>query len=238
MTKSSMLDGGCAVAADDAGHVYVVWHAAFEKAPPGQGGEANRTVWVAASDDDGETFAPERDVLPSKLGACGCCGMAAGIFAGRVTILYRAATDGVERGMYLLTSTDNGNTFEARQVDQWNIQVCPASSAMMNTQASQSLLAWENNDQVFWAESRHPITAFAPPGADARRKHPSVADNGDCVLLAWDEGGGWGTESTLAWQAFMEDGSMMNGVRGRKHHMPPYSFPAIIPQSDGFTILY
>src|SRR5262249_44499167 len=50
------LDGGGSVAADDAGNVYVTWHAPV----PGAKGEDNRRVWVARSTDEGKTFADEK----------------------------------------------------------------------------------------------------------------------------------------------------------------------------------
>src|SRR5438128_1652108 len=71
------IDGGGAVAADQNGHVYVVWHANA----PGEREEGQRRVWVARSDDDGRTFEPERAVFDEPTGACGCCGL--GAFADR-----------------------------------------------------------------------------------------------------------------------------------------------------------
>ena len=51
------LDGGGAVAADGDGRVFVLWHGH----PVGtSGGETERGVFLAASEDDGESFAPER----------------------------------------------------------------------------------------------------------------------------------------------------------------------------------
>ncbi len=91
------LDGGASVAADNFGHVYVVWHA-----NPEHNGEAHRRVWMAHSSDDGKTFAREvaadRGIGQEPIGACGCCGMRA--FAddkGTLYILYRAATEQIHR---------------------------------------------------------------------------------------------------------------------------------------------
>jgi len=52
---TSHLDGGGSIAADRAGHVYVVWHA-----NAGGHGEENRRVYVARSRDGGKTFERER----------------------------------------------------------------------------------------------------------------------------------------------------------------------------------
>lgn len=235
MRRTEMLDGGCSVAADGAGNVHVIWHAS---AAGGDDGEADRSVWVATSRDDGATFAPERDVLPERLGACGCCGLAAGVDErGRLFVLYRAATEGVERGMYLLTSPD-GNAFHAKRVDEWSIQMCPASSTLVTRGGEWMILAWENRDQVYWAWADESIEPVAPPGDDARRKHPSVARAGGHVLLAWAEGGGWGKEATLAWQAFTRDGEPVRNTGGREPGLPAFSFPCVVPEGDGFIVLY
>jgi hypothetical protein len=52
------LDGGCSIAADTAGNVYVTWHGIGESEASGKGaeGEARRCVWLTKSTDDGESF--------------------------------------------------------------------------------------------------------------------------------------------------------------------------------------
>ena len=107
------LDGGGGIAADEAGRVFVFWHAPV----PGGDGEQSRRVWMARSRDDRETFEPERVAWPEPTGACGCCSLNA--FAdpsGRLFVLFRSAHEIVHRDMYLLRSDDNGNTFTG-----WNI---------------------------------------------------------------------------------------------------------------------
>jgi hypothetical protein len=119
MQGTSILDGGGTVAADDAGHVYVIWHALKTG---GERGEEHRQVWVARSTDEGRTFARETPAWVKPTGACGCCGMKA--FAdskGTVYILYRSATEGVNRDMYLLTSTDQGKSFQGTLIHKWKV---------------------------------------------------------------------------------------------------------------------
>ena len=53
MQRTSALDGGGSIAADQAGNVYVAWHGHSEDSPVGESG---RRVWVASSSDDGATF--------------------------------------------------------------------------------------------------------------------------------------------------------------------------------------
>ena len=106
MQQTFGLDGGGTVAADRSGNVFVAWHGKRKGAAHG---EAGRQVWVAASHDDGKTFATEAPAWKEPTGACGCCGMS--IFAandGTVFALYRSATDNVHRDIYLLASKDHG----------------------------------------------------------------------------------------------------------------------------------
>jgi len=102
------LDGGSDLAADREGRVFVVFHGQL----PGAKGEAERAVFVAASTDDGRTFAAEKNVLPEPTGVCACCALAARTAPdGALAILYRGATESVHRGMHLLVSRDHGASF-------------------------------------------------------------------------------------------------------------------------------
>jgi hypothetical protein len=97
------VDGG-AIAADRAGHVYVVWHGL---APNGPADEDHRRVWMARSADDGRTFARETSPYDAHLGTCGCCGTAAlADRSGGVYVLFRSAADLVHRDARLLVSRD------------------------------------------------------------------------------------------------------------------------------------
>jgi hypothetical protein len=119
MHDTLWLDGGGTVAADDAGNVYVSWHALKRDNRPG---EENRQVWVARSTDDGKTFAKEAPANPEPTGACSCCGMKG--FAdrkGTLYLLYRSAAESVNRHIYLLTSTDRGKSFQGALVHRWKV---------------------------------------------------------------------------------------------------------------------
>jgi hypothetical protein len=123
MQRTSALDGGGSIAADQAGNVYTAWHGHSEDSPIG---EAGRRVWVARSSDDGATFVPEEPASDDHTGACGCCGIRAlADSRGGLFILYRAATGGSDRDMHLLTSRDHGLHFEDRLIDRWRIDGCP-----------------------------------------------------------------------------------------------------------------
>jgi hypothetical protein len=119
MQGTSVLDGGGTVAADDAGNVYVAWHALKTG---GKRGEENRQVWVARSADEGKTFAKETPAWAEATGACGCCSLRA--FAdrkGSVYLLYRSANAGVNRDIYLLSSKDKGKSFRGALLHKWKV---------------------------------------------------------------------------------------------------------------------
>jgi hypothetical protein len=218
------LDGGSSVAADGLGDVYVVWHAKGDSE-----GEANRRVWVALSKDEGKTFSREVPAYRLPTGACGCCGMRA--FADHqdnVYVLYRAATESVNRDMVLLISENTGRNFYEALVHKCNRAV---------------LLAWETEGQVYYAEV-DPSTSLisspvAAPGNGKRRKHPVLASNGRGeTILVWTEGTGWQKGGYLAWQVF-DKANKPTEEKGQAEGVPVWSLAAVFASSDeGFTIIY
>ena len=234
------LDGGGAIAADNAGTVYVFWHAPS----PGTEGEGNRRIWVARSTDDGKTFAPERPAFDKPTGACGCCGMVA--YAGRnnnVYVLYRSATEVVHRDIYLLSSSDRGETFRGADISQWNIGACTMSMEHFSESPAGVLAAWETMGNVFYGlanPSTNRMSApIAAPGEANGRKYPSVAGNsrGE-TLLAWTEGMKWGNGGSIAWQVF-DKNSEPEGPVGHADGVPSWSLVAAFARPDGgFTVVY
>ena len=233
------LDGGGSVAADEEGNVYVAWHGRGDKE-----GESDRRVWIARSRDEGQTFAKEAPAYSERTGACGCCGMRA--FAssrGTVHLLYRAATDFVNRDMYLLSSTDRGQEFRGLRLDEWKLDTCPMSSAFMTEVSGEVLAAWETAGQIFFAKMNsnglRPANLASAPGQGTGRKHPVVAanDKGEMILV-WTEGTGWKKGGSLAWQVFDRSGKPLGEV-GARDGVPVWSVPAAIASPGaGFTIIY
>src|SRR5438067_1554695 len=101
--------------------------------------------------DDGKTFAPEKPASDKPTGACGCCGMSS--YADhntKVYALYRSATDVVHRDIYLLRSSDRGETFHSADIAEWNIGACTMSIEHFSEGPTGVLAAWETMGNVFY----------------------------------------------------------------------------------------
>ena len=233
------LDGGGSVAADAEGNVYVVWHA-----NPDADGEAGRRVYLAASRDGGQTFAPEQPISAPGTGACGCCGLKAfSDSEGRVQVLYRSATEQVHRDIYLLASKDRGRTFASQILDRWNLARCPMSSAAFAEGPSRVVAGWETAGHVHFGRL-DPATGLvadrlSPPRVADAQKHPAVTVNrrGE-TLLVWTEGTGWNRGGSVAWQLYDATG-IATEVRGSRDGVPVWSLVTAFASPDGnFTIVY
>jgi hypothetical protein len=241
LRRTGGVDGGGGLAADQAGNVYVAWHASVKGAEPG---EAARRVWVARSQDEGRTFAVERPAWDEPTGACGCCGMGlAADRGGNVYALYRGARDMVHRDVYLLASADGGRSYRGTMLSPWDTSSCPMSSMALAEGPSGVIAAWETAADVRFA----PVTADGtsaspdrrPPGEARNRKHPRLAVNSaGQLLLVWTEGTSWGRGGSLVWRVFAPDGRALGDGDGRPD-LPAWSFGAAAAQADGtFTVFY
>ena len=263
------LDGGGSVAADRDGNVYVAWHAPDHKAAGGDGGEhgpaakarkdkgdgkakekghghdeADRQVWVARSQDDGRTFEPEVAAIPKRTGVCGCCGL--NIHAaedGRVFVVFRSATEKVNRDIHVLASKDFGKTFEIESVDPWEVGTCVMSTVAFARRGDDVLAAWETMDRVRLAvlgDEKSAERPIAMPPGEKNQKHPSVAVNGRGeYVVVWTEGTGWGKGGALKWQVFDANGKPLAGATGRADDMPVWGVPAAVAGPDAtFTVIY
>lgn len=235
------LDGGGTVAADNAGHVYVAWHSAAGMVK----GEAARRLYVARSDDDGQTFTREAPAWDRLTGACGCCGVKAFTDSkGTVYIIYRAATENVDRDMYVLTSKDHGATFAGQMVDRWKVDTCPMSSESFTESATGVRTAWETRGQVRSALIEPVALQAAPPasapGDGNGRKYPVLASNANGeYIFAWTEGMGWDRGGAVAWQVYDAQGQPIPGAAGRRDGVPKWSMVAAFARPDGgFTVVY
>ena len=240
MTFTDWLDGGGSVAADDAGNVYVMWHAS---PPDNTAGEGGRAVFLAKSADDGKTFGREQQASPKATGACGCCGMRA--FAdrqGNVFALYRAASEKVNRDEVLVVSRDHGKSFAIANAHPWNVPTCPMSSASLSETKAGTVAAWETAGQVYFTTAdpkslkvREPVS---PPGT-AKRKHPvAIANAQGEVLMAWTEGTGWQRGGAVAWQVFDANGKPAEKMGRLADGVPTWGLVAAMARADGSFVIF
>lgn len=236
MTRTWGLDGGASITADEAGHVFVMWHATDGRSGKGEEG---RRLWIARSTDNGAAFTPESTASPEPTGACACCNVRAlADGAGGVFALYRGCMEHTHRDMFLVRSSDGSSGWKSRHLQPWEINACPMSSESMVRTPKQIIGAWETSGQVYYA--RFDLKTGAPgemipaPGATRNRKHPSLAVNsrGE-VLLGWAEGTGWQKGGALAWQLF-DAQDRPTGVSGRlEGGIPVWSLPSAVTRPDG-----
>jgi hypothetical protein len=238
ITVARGLDGGGSVTADNAGNVYVFWHA---PRPGDTSGEAGGAVFMAMSTDDGKTFAPEKQAGMQPTGACGCCGMKSFIdAAGDIFVLYRSASEMVNRNETLLLSRDHGQDFEVAYTHGWKMGSCPMSSAFLSETATGVLAAAETHGRVYYLRV-DPKTAkiSEPVSPSVNGKYPvAVGNTQGEVLLAWAEGTSWGQGGAVAWQVYDKAGNATS-ENGRADGVPVWSLVAAVPRPDGsFAVIY
>lgn len=246
MTHTYALDGGGSVAADRSGNVYVVWHANSKQSAGSK--EADRAVYVAKSYNSGKTFSEETRINHGDTGACGCCGLQAFCdSAGRLSVLYRTATNEVHRDMHLLYGAESPQSTHTSTLGSWNAAICVMSTASFCELGDTTFAAWETENCIQFSvlnpsvelRSKRPRPWTSTVGRSPQ-KHPCLAVNKDgIVLLAWSEGTSWNNGGDIAWQLFDQDGNPIRRARGREKGLPAWSYPAAFSNADGsFTVLY
>ena len=230
---STGIDGDT-VAADDAGNVYIAWHGLGEKS-----GEANRTLYIARSRDDGARFAREEPAANASTGACGCCGLRAIVDPkGTAHIFYRAATEGVHRDATWLT-LGPGNPAPI-VLQPWKLEACPMSTFAAAADGDGLVAAWETAQQVYYSRLNPSARTFTTPIAmegGGIRKHPSVAASAaGVVLMAWTEGTGWARGGTMAWELLDRDGRRL-ASQSNAAPVPVWGLVAAAARRDGSFVI-
>ena len=165
------LDGGGSVAADKKGNVFVIWHAGSGRSAK----EVNRTVWIAKSSNDGKTFRREFNADPARLGVCGCCGLRSFTGSrGEIYVLYRTATDKVNRDVRLLVSRGGDSRFRGVTLDTWRIPRCVMSTSAMA----------EYKGQV----TSHPLSATTTAEADPSLDRELTREEAEGLVRSDPEG--------------------------------------------------
>jgi hypothetical protein len=238
ITYAAGLDGGSSVAGDAQGNVYVAWHA---QQPGNTNGEAGRAVFVAHSGDEGKTFEREKVALSKPTGACPCCGMRAfADRAGAVYVLFRAATEHVDRDETLLVSPRPGAEFTIANIHKWKANICPMSSATLTEGNSGILAAWETDAQVYYANVNSKtmqVSEPISPQGKSNRKHPvAVANHRAETLLVWTENTSWGKGGVVVWQLFDSDGKAISEQK-RADGLPAWSLATAFAESNGDFVI-
>jgi len=244
----SGADSGPAIAADAKGHVWVAWHA------PESGAADERRVWIVRSSDGGGTFEAEHLVDPLAPAACGCCRVALASSGERVYLLYRSARARDQRGMMLAVSWDGGARFQLRELDDWQTERCPLSSASLLVTPDGAIAAWERAGSISRAwlagiqtvrESRVTRTVagsdgWGPRGTRAELQHPSLALGAGGALLTTSLADvHFGKEAKLDWHLEDRDGKFLGMAPRPIQPVPDWDLPAVFARPDGsFVIVY
>lgn len=229
---TTALDGGASIAANDKGHVSIVWHAA----PAGEMGEGARLVWARYSADDGRTFSAPTPLNSAQPGVCACCSLRAHLAADdTLSVLYRAATAPNARGMTLITQKAGRTTLT--KLDDWRIAACPMSSASFLPTAQTVRAAWENDGQIITRLMGDPAASALKIGPK-NAKHPALAQNTKGqTLITSVIGSGWSKAGSLHWEVLDAQGRATGSGEGEK--LPVWSFAAAYANPDGsFVILH
>lgn len=239
--RTYSVDGGGSVAATSDGNVFAAWHAL---PAGGADGKENRRVWLARSHDEGATFSIEEPASRDATGVCGCCALR--LFADpsdTLYLLYRSATSLTHRDIYLLTSTNRGESFRGSKVHEWEVAACPMSSMSFAAAGTHVWAAWETAGQAYAgvinAQTAAIPTAAPAAGGGGTRKHPRLATNAQGqVLFVWTEGTAWARGGSLAWQ-ILDPSRHPTGHHGSVPGLRPWSFAAAVGRPDsGFVVVY
>ena len=235
VAAGALAEAAPSVAADAAGNVYMFWH-------DGAGEDAHRSVYMTVSHDDGLVWEFARPVNAESEGACNCCNLRALTDrSGTLYLSYRGARDNVHRGQRLLTSRDQGQSFSDDLIDPWELGACPVSTTTLEEGPFGTIVAWETQGQIYFADTSQLGTRVSPTGtAQSRRKNPAVAmnDRGE-TLLAWSDGPGIRSGGTLHWQLFDAGHKPIAEPTGGAQTIPDGSVSVALARPDGtFAIIY
>jgi len=202
------LDGGGDVAADGAGTVWVIWHAAGP-----EDGETRRRIYFERSTDEGVHFGREM-MFETDGGNCGCCQLEAMHHrGGDLQLLFRSAAGGVHRDATWITVGPSAPSPPVA-LQPWELPACPMTTfALEDTRRGGLVAAWETAQQIYTATLdplKRTVSAPSPMTGTGSRKHPSLAINaaGD-RLYAWIDGSSFTKGGTLAWELRAADGSRL-----------------------------
>lgn len=230
------FDGGCTIAADQEGNVYAFFAGSKESAK-----ETDREVFMARSSDHGRTFSQPHPIGLGK-GVCACCHLKATMDReGRLYLAYRIAENGIQRDSYVLTSQDQGETWGATPLDEWQLRACPGSVYSFASTQGGNYVSLRNKEQVFFADlfPENPELIAPPESSRKRRAAVMAGDSQGHLLLAWAEGENFNKPHDLVWQLFEENGKPLGKVERLNNAFERWGNAAVYAEPEGnFVILY
>jgi len=239
------LDATPAVAADVTGNVYIFWHAPGDD-PPVEGAKHNeRRIWMAASTDEGQTFAPGRAIDRKRKGASEKCGLDADIDTdGTIYVIYRCSQT-KRKDMRLLYSPSGGDVFGSSYVDTWRRKYPPRSAGSLKPGHNRLMVSWETEGQVFTTmiarktnRSLRPMSPKSKPDDVWRQQPTGISSGYNVALIVWLEGGVGEEPDRIGWRTF-DVGNYSPLDRGMITDVPAGARPEVfVRPDDGFTIVY
>ena len=227
------FDGGCTIAADGDGGVYVFMGGVTKK-----GKETDRRVYLTVSNDGGDEFAEPRPIDLGK-GVCMCCHLKAQYTAsGSLMLAYRVAEDSVNRDSYLLTSEDQGTTFKQTALDQWQLRACPGGAYSFVNVDGKTLVSWRNKEDVYFGSDGD--AAIKPEDKKLKRRMAVLGKNarGE-VLMAWAEGENFNKPHHLRRQLYDKEGKALGTSGSKQNAFERWGNASIYAKANGdFVILH
>ncbi|MGD1001830.1 MAG: sialidase family protein [Candidatus Brocadiia bacterium] len=225
LVSSMDAPDGLTMAADGASRVLVFWHVMnpLQNEVP-----AATWLYMARSDDNGDTFKTAERIKVSNLGtlACAMCQMRARVGAdGNAYLTFRSAEHNI-RDFYVLKGPVTSNKFTAVRVNQdnWELKTCPMCGPELTVAPDgRQICAFMTREKVYWAVSNAGVTEFelhvATPDNEAGELYPSaIANRKGEVLFVWQVGpmSTAGT-ATVKWARYSPDGKFTGrqGTLGR-----------------------
>ena len=226
--------------------VSIVWHAGD------QDEEEERRVYAISSQDAGAGFGAVRTLDAARLGACGCCDLAASYGNnGHLLVAYRSAINGDGRHMQLLDTGPEGEFHGGtRLLSEWFIAGCPVTTSDfthrtgINPGKSYLWLVFETRGRIYTFDAGNPGHSTPAPVRESlvptRQKHPAIAVNdAGYRLIVWGEAPGYVAGGTLNLQLVDKTNRIQPAPDTRNLNIADHSAAAVATLKDGsFLVLY
>ena len=143
-------------------------------------------LYASKSTDGGHTWSANTLVYRSpESSICQCCHPSIAIDGSNIHILFRNSLEG-NRDMYIVTSTDGGNSFQPAKrlgFGHWSLNACPMDGGMLSIGPNgQVATVWRRAGELYFT------TAKEPEALLGKGEQPWVAGTGKGPIAVWTEG--------------------------------------------------